>query len=136
MENLLGIRKTLQEKYSSTLLSSKSVDEAPLSKEELFIKKIEEAILDHLDDDNFSIHHLSRDITLSRSQTHRKIKALTGMSTANYIRHVRLHKAKELLITTTYSISEIAYQVGFKTPTYFSRAYKDLFDESPSATRN
>lgn len=134
MENLMEIRRTLQAKYSSSLLSSQKLEEV-LSKEEGFVKRLEEIILTHLDDESFSIHHLSRELTLSRSQAHRKIKALTGMSTAIYIRHVRLQKAKELLLFTGLPISEIAYQVGFRTLPYFSQAFKETFGESPSATR-
>ncbi len=105
MENLMEIRRTLQTKYSSSLLSSQVLEEA-LSKEEVFVKRLEEVILANLDDEKFSIHHLSRELTLSRSQAHRKVKALTGMSTAVYIRNVRLQKAKELLISTELPISE------------------------------
>ncbi len=102
---------------------------------EVLVKRLENVILANLDDVKFSIHHLSRELALSRSQAHRKVKALTGMSTAVYIRNVRLQKAKELLISTELPISEIAYQVGFRTLPYFSQAFKDAFGESPSATR-
>jgi AraC-like DNA-binding protein len=78
---------------------------------------------------------MARELHLSRSQVHRKIKALTGMSPAIYIRHIRVQKAKELLASTQLSISEIAYQVGFKSPVYFSQVFKKTFGESPNATR-
>jgi AraC-like DNA-binding protein len=78
---------------------------------------------------------LARALNLSRSQVNRKIQALAGMSTSIYIRHIRLQKAKELLLSNELSISEIAYQVGFKSPVYFSQAFKETFGESPSATR-
>ena len=88
-----------------------------------------------IEEEDFSIHELARELHLSRSQMHRKIKALTGMSAAIYIRHIRLQKAKELLASTQLSISEIAYQVGFKTPLYFSQVFKETFGESPNSTR-
>jgi AraC-like DNA-binding protein len=88
-----------------------------------------------LDDEQFSIHDLAKKLHLSRSQVHRKIKALTGMSTSIYIRHIRLHKAKELLASSDLSIAEIAYEVGFNTPVYFSQVFKETFGKSPNATR-
>lgn len=134
LEKLILIRKTLQKKYSSMLLSSQ-VETSNATKEDAFILKTEKIILEHLDQEDFSIHNLARELHLSRSQLHRKIKALTNMSTSIYVRHVRLRKAIELLNTTSLSISEIAYQVGFKSPVYFSQVFKETFGESPSTTR-
>ncbi|MCB9267821.1 MAG: response regulator [Lewinellaceae bacterium] len=135
LEKLREVRSKLQKKYSSTLISRQAENDAPRDKEDLFIQKIESIILGNLDNEEFSAHKLSRELHLSRSQAHRKIKALTGMSTAIYIRHIRLQKARELLSSTDLTISEIAYQAGFKTPVYFSQSYKEVFGESPSATR-
>ncbi len=135
LNKLLEIRKTLQKKYSSTLISSQAHNTVPENKEDSFIEKTEKIILSHLDDESFSIHDLARELHLSRSQVYRKIKALTGMSAAIYIRHIRLQKAKELLGSSELSIAEIAYRVGFKTPVYFSQAFKETFGESPNATR-
>lgn len=135
LNKLLEIRKTLQKKYSSTLISSQTHNYVLENKEDSFIEKTEKIILSHLEEEDFSIHELARELHLSRSQVHRKIKALTGMSAAIYIRHLRLQIAKGLLTSTQLSISEIAYQVGFKTPVYFSQVFKETFGESPNATR-
>ena len=134
LNKLLEIRQTLQKKYSSLLISSQP-GEAIENKEDTYIEKVEKIILSNLEEEEFSIHELARELHLSRSQVHRKIKALTGMSTAIYIRHIRLQKAKELLGSSESSIAEIAYQVGFKTPVYFSQVFKETFGESPNATR-
>ncbi|WP_238750914.1 7TM diverse intracellular signaling domain-containing protein [Neolewinella maritima] len=134
LHKLLEIRQTLQQKYSSTLISHQAV-EATDNKEDTYVAKVEQIVLHHLEDEAFSIHDLARALHLSRSQMHRKLKALTGMSPAIYIRHVRLQQAKILLSVTDLSISEIAYRVGFKTPVYFSQVFKETFGESPSATR-
>jgi YesN/AraC family two-component response regulator len=135
LTKLLEIRKTLQKKYSSNLISSQTYDIPIETKADSFIEKTEIIVLSHLEDEAFSIHEMARELHLSRSQVHRKIKARTGMSPAIYIRHIRLQKAKELLASTQLSISEIAYQVGFKTPVYFSQVFKKTFGESPNATR-
>ena len=134
LNNLLEIRRKLQQKYSSALLSNQA-GETFENKEDSFIAKVENVVLAHLEDEDFSINDLASELHLSRSQVHRKIKALTGMSTSIYIRHIRLQKAKELLKSSELSISEIAYQVGFKTPVYFSQVFKKTFGESPNATR-
>lgn len=135
LNKLMEIRKTLQEKYSSSLLNSQSLPKGKQTPVDEFMKKIEDAIIQGFQDEEFSVNELAEVVHLSRSHVHRKIKALTGMSTAIYIRKVRLKKAKELLETTSSSISEIAYQVGFKSPVYFSQVFKETFGESPRKLR-
>ena len=75
-------------------------------------------------------------MTLSRTQLHRKLKALTGRSTAQYIRIRRLQKAKSLLQNTNLPIGDIADQVGYKDFSHFSRSFSQLFNQTPSETRN
>lgn len=135
LNKLMEIRKTLQEKYSSSLLNSQSLPKGKQTPVDEFMKKIEDAIIQGFQDEKFSVNELAAVVHLSRSHVHRKIKVLTGMSTAIYIRKVRLQKAKELLETTSFSISEIAYQVGFKSPVYFSQVFKETFGESPRKLR-
>ncbi len=101
-----------------------------------FLGKADGAILEHLEDEDFSVNHLADAICLSRSQVHRKIKAITGYSTSIYIRMKRLQKAKELLTVEDLTISEIAYRVGFKSPVYFSQIFRKTFGESPTESRN
>lgn len=72
---------------------------------------------------------------LHESQFHRKIKALTGKSTSIYLRMIRLREAQKLLVNPGYTISEIAYQVGFRSAVYFSRVDKETFGVSPSERR-
>lgn len=134
--NLLEVRHTLQIKYSASLISSQLSSNRDLNPDEIFLKNVESIILANLDNENFSTDELARQLHLSRSQVYRKIKALTDMSNAVYVRHVRLQKAQELLRNTNMNISEIAYAVGFKTPVYFSQVFKDHFGVCPSATRN
>lgn len=76
---------------------------------------------------------LSIELGLSESQLYRKLKATSGKSTALFIRSIKIQKGKELLQTTDKTISEIAYEVGFNDPSYFSRAFKEEFGLPPSA---
>ncbi|MDE6860038.1 MAG: substrate-binding domain-containing protein [Duncaniella sp.] len=72
---------------------------------------------------------------LGRSQFYRKIKALTNYTPVELVRNLRLKRSRDLLITTQKSISEIAYEVGFSTPAYFTRCYKEAYGETPSELR-
>ena len=136
LDKLMEVRKTLQKKYSNTLIGVQHEEQTFISKEDTFIGKVEDIILLNMINEDFSINDLAQELFLSRSQVHRKIKALTGMSTSIYIRSVRLQKAKKLLSSKELSISEIAYQCGFKSPAYFSQVFKDSFGTPPSAARN
>lgn len=135
LNKLMEVRATLQQKYSSSLLNSQSSPKEENTPVDDFMKKIEKAIIQGFQNEKFSVHELAEVVHLSRSHVHRKIKALTGMSTAIYIRQVRLKKSKELLMTTDLAVSEIAYQVGFKSPVYFSQVFKETFGESPRKLR-
>ena len=103
---------------------------------ESFLDKVNELILENLEDSNFSVHQLSEALSLSRMQVHRKIKSATNLTTTHYIRSQRLAKAKILLENKNYSISEIAYKMGFANLSYFSRCFQESFGESPSEYRN
>ena len=72
---------------------------------------------------------------LGRSQFYRKIKALTNYSPVELLRNLRLKRSRDLLTTTRKSISEIAYEVGFSTPAYFTKCYKEVFSETPTELR-
>ena len=78
---------------------------------------------------------ISRELNLSESQLYRKLKAITDASTAVFIRKVRLQKAKTLLQNSEFTVSEVAYQTGFNSPGWFSRAFKEEFGYSPNETR-
>ena len=99
-------------------------------------KKYTKVIIDNVDDENFTIPYLCRALTMSRSQLHNKLKALTGKSTSIYVRSIRLNKAKELLLSTDLTISEIAYEVGFKDSNYFSRCFNEEYGHTPTHVRN
>ena len=129
LNKLMEIRQTLQKKYSNGLISNKKQNGNAENKMNSFIEQTQKLILQHLEEDDFSANELAHYLHLSRSQVHRKIKALTGMSTSIYIRIVRLEKAKELLKSKELTISEIAYSVGFKSPFIFRSNIKRLMEK-------
>jgi len=133
LQNLLDLRKKLHLRYTKFSIPATDNDPA-LVIEDAFITKVREAIEEHIDDTEFGIPQLCRAVRMSRSQLHNKLKALTGLSTSIYSRKIRLTKAKHLLETTDLNVSEVAYDVGFKDPRYFSRLFNDEFGMPPSKT--
>ena len=96
------------------------------------VKSLMEA---HFDDESFDVQQLSDNLHISRTQLYRKIKALTGHSASELLRSLRLNRARELLLHTDFNISEIGYEVGYRDPAYFSRAFTHEFGISPSLLR-
>ncbi|MCP3932741.1 MAG: response regulator transcription factor [Bacteroidetes bacterium] len=134
LQKLVEIHKTLQKKYASSI-PKKSLSNAQISIEEMFLVKARQVVENHFQTEDFNIHQFCRQLNMSRTQVHRKVKALTGRSTSAFIRTIRLQKAKELVQNSELTISEIAYEVGFRDPNYFSRTYLEEFGEQPSETR-
>ncbi|MCH5318945.1 MAG: substrate-binding domain-containing protein [Paramuribaculum sp.] len=97
-----------------------------------FISRVKEK----MSDPDLNVDALASDMGLGRSQLYRKIKALTNCSPVEIIRDLRLKKARELLTATDMTISEIAYQVGFSTPAYFTRCYREVYNETPTDLRD
>ena len=137
LRNLIEMRKQLQEKYSkgSSFWNNRPEASGKASPEDAFLTKVNQLVEENIGDEDFGILQLCKGMAMSRSQIHRKIKALTNLSTSIYIRTLRLYKAKELLQTTDLNISEIAYEVGFKDPNYFTHVFVEEFEITPSATR-
>ncbi len=134
LEQLVALRKALKKRYTGEDLIEKRGN--ALEKiEDTFISKVNKVILDHLDDKDFDSAKLCQALLISNTQLYRKLKALTGESIAVYIRSVRLHQAKQLLVESDLNISEIAYQVGFKDLSYFSKCFIKKFEISPQNFR-
>jgi signal transduction histidine kinase/CheY-like chemotaxis protein/AraC-like DNA-binding protein len=130
LDKLFELRKKLQARYSSL-----GPETAPENKEDEFVQKVRQSVLENISDETYGIAQLCRAVALSRAQLHNKLKALTGQSTSHFVRSIRLHKAKELLESSDLNISEVGYEVGFKNPAHFSSAYFDQFGLPPSKTR-
>lgn len=135
LEKLLALRKALQKKYLEELTNKYGFHPIEDQPRDPFIEKAEQAILANLSQEDFSVNALADILCLSRSQVNRKIKATTGLSTSLFIRHIRLLEARQLLKSSDLSVSEILYQVGFKSPAYFSQVYKNQFGRNPSDER-
>lgn len=133
LNNLLELRKKLQAKYGTINLHTPTPAGGPEPDlEDAFVAKVKSAILEHLSDADFNVEALCRDLAMSRPQLHRKLTALTGMNSTQYIRSLRLSRAKELLLLREMNVSEVAFAVGFDDPKYFSRVFIEEFGVAPS----
>lgn len=110
-----------------------SVAEEAMSQERdnTFVTRLLAVIDAHLGDSELDIDMLSREMCISRTQLFRKTKAATGKAAIDIIRERRLSKARELLQTTDYTIQQVAYEVGFTSPSYFTKCYKKQYGEQP-----
>ncbi len=137
LKKSVELRRRLISYFSKmpNLSSGETAPELDIEIEDAFLKKARAAVEKDFADEDFDIHRLCRALTMSRAQLHRKLTALTGMSATHFIRSIRLDRAKELLQTTNLTISEVAYEVGFRDPNYFSRTFTEEFGTPPSETR-
>ena len=101
-----------------------------------FIKKLTQIIENNLGDDHFGVNDLSNEIGISHSQIHRRLKEIKNQSISQFIKELRLLKAQELLQQKDLTISEIAYNVGFSSPSYFNKCYHEFFGLPPGEYKN
>ncbi|MCU0370905.1 MAG: ATP-binding protein, partial [Bacteroidales bacterium] len=133
IKNLIAQRKRMQEKFSK--LESYSVSQLvkmPDSMDRKFLIKVGEIIERHISEEEFNIDQFCSELAMSRTQLHRKITALTGKSATLYIRSVKLAKARQMIAEKTGTISEIAYSLGFSSPAYFTRCFREEYGYPPS----
>lgn len=132
LEKLNQLRKDLRNKYSQIeLLAEPKLEPVEYS----FLNRINDVIDQNIDNEQFSVEELADQLFISRMQLHRKLKAITDKSASHYIRAFRLIKAKPLLHDLSRSISEIAFEVGFSDPNYFSKSFLKEFGINPSDYR-
>ncbi len=97
-----------------------------------FVEKFKALIEAKMGDSNLNVEDLGKDMGLSRVQLYRKIKSLTNYSPNELLRIARLKKAASLLASSDMTVAEIGYEVGFSSPSYFTKCYREQFGESPT----
>ena len=140
LDNLLENRKKLQQRFANITVVSEPINTNKTTNDEFkiedaYLQKVVRIVSENLSDQGFGIAHLCRALGMGRSQVHNKIKALTGKSTSLFIRSIRLQKARQLLQTTDMNVSEVAYEVGFKYPSHFTKFYSEEFNELPKEVK-
>jgi len=142
IDNLLHSRHQLRDLWSKNQVEpgAARLEEATPAAggdqiEDEFISRFKKVVEEHMDDSNASVEELAAMMGLSRVQLYRKVKALTGNTPVDLLRKARLSRARELLTNTQLTVSEIAYQVGFASPSYFTKCYKDEYGVVPGEDR-
>lgn len=108
---------------------------AVTSLDNAFLQKAQAVAERRMEDENFSVEELARTMAMSRMQFHRKLTALTNQSASEFIRYLRLHRAKQMLERDGGNVSEVAYSVGFGSPAHFAKCFKEQFGLVPSEVR-
>ena len=135
IEKLIDGRQVLKQKYSDPY-NSTAIPEKPHSLNEIFFQKIFKNLEKNYHNEEYGISGLCNDMGISRAQLHRKLIALTNKSASDFIRYYRIKKASEMMMNQDLSVSEIAYQVGFKDPNYFTKSFVKEIGMTPSEFRS
>jgi signal transduction histidine kinase/DNA-binding response OmpR family regulator len=130
--NLIAQRKRLREHFSRKILL-KSQQWDGLNADELFLQKLVSLVEARLSDTDFTVEDIQKELGISRMQLHRKLKALTDKSATEFVRAIRLRIAAEKLQAGHDNVSQVAYQVGFNSLSYFTKCFKEEFGVIPSA---
>jgi len=131
IRNLLAQQELLQKRFQKQI-EVNPAEVTITSVDEKFLKQAMEVVEKNMDNIEFSVEDFSRDMFMNRATLYRKIVSLTGEAPADFIRLIRLKRGAQLLAKSGMSIAEIAYEVGFKDPKYFSKAFKEEFKVLPS----
>ena len=145
--NLLASRRQLRQLFNSRegmgLSASAAINSATpappevkvTTQDRLFIDQLKEAVMGSMANPNLKMDELGEQLGISRVQLYRKVKTLTGLSPVELLRQMRLQRALTLLNSTTKTVAEIAFDVGFNSPSYFSNCFKKQFGKLPMEMR-
>lgn len=138
VENLLQQRTHLRQLFAKETVDGKETDEIDKldNRDKAFVKQLHEVIKKNLGNSDFGVEDVGAEIGLSRVQLYRKVKAITGSSVVDLLRKARLAKARRLLEANSMNISEVAYEVGFSSPSYFTKCFKDEYGMLPGDVTN
>ena len=131
IQNMMRTRRRMLERYSKSLevepekITFNAMDEALLKRAVAIVEK-------NMDNIEFSTDEFAREMNMSRSNLHLKLKAITGESTIDFIRKIRFNEAAKLLKDGRYTIAEVSTMVGFNTPSYFATSFKKYFGCLPT----
>ena len=131
--NLIAQRKRLQEYFGD---SNMLVKEDICSMDKDFVSRFKACVEREISNSDLNVEDIGRELGMSRVQLYRKMKSLTNYSPNELIRITRLKKAHSMLSALDKTVAEVAYDVGFSSPSYFAKCYKDYFGESPTANRS
>jgi signal transduction histidine kinase/DNA-binding response OmpR family regulator len=132
LKQLVLTRRRIQRYYSQTEnYQSANLETAVLNHDDSFLNRLNAVVIENMSNPEFGVNELTLNNNMNAIQIYRKLKALTGKTPSLFIRSIRLEKSKELLSSTDMTVSEVAYAVGFKDPSYFSRVFLKEYKKSP-----
>jgi signal transduction histidine kinase/ligand-binding sensor domain-containing protein/DNA-binding response OmpR family regulator len=132
IEKLIELRRKMKERFSKSIFMD--AQEVTLtSMDERLLQKAIDYVRTNIENPDLSVELMSRELGMSRTHLHRKLKALTGQSPVEFIKMIRMKQAAYLLTTGKLSVSEVGYRVGYNTPSYFSSSFNAHFGMSPTA---
>ena len=131
LSQLLTSRQLLFNKYFSAIVDN-DIETNTTSLDKDFIEKVLNYINENINDPNLGVESLAYQLNLSRSQFYRKIKTLTGQTANQFLRNIRLQRAKQILEKGHNNISDVCYQVGFSSPSYFTKCFRNHFGILPT----
>lgn len=133
IDNLVDNVRRLRGKFSGAQKQQDKIDQVEVkSNNDALMERVMKCINEHLDDPDFNVEKLTEDVGISRAQLHRKMKEITGISTGEFIRNLRLEQAERLIKEGRINITQIAYAVGFNNQTHFSTVFKKHFGMTPT----
>jgi len=131
IKNLIATREKLREKFAGQL-NLNPTELSVTSADEKFLNRVKEVVEKNLPNPDFNVEDFSGKVGMSRMTLHRKLKAVTGLSAKELIQEMRLRRAAQLLEKNIGTIAEVAYEVGFKEPSYFTKCFQKRFNVLPS----
>ncbi|APW31683.1 AraC family transcriptional regulator [Prevotella intermedia ATCC 25611 = DSM 20706] len=131
IKNLITNRKLMKIVFGNDA-QQEPMEAVAQSAESQFVEKFRTIIQGNLGNSDLNVETISHEMGISRAQLYRKIKSITGISPNDIIREARLRRADRLLETTDKSVSEIAYEAGFSSPSYFTKCYREFFGRTPN----
>lgn len=131
IKNLITNRKLMKIVFGNDA-QQEPMEAVVQSAESQFVEKFRTIIQGNLGNSDLNVETISHEMGISRAQLYRKIKSITGISPNDIIREARMKRADRLLETTDKSVSEIAYEVGFSSPSYFTKCYREFFGRTPN----
>lgn len=136
IKNLIEQRRTLRELYSNREVSVEPKRITVTSIDQKFLGQVLELLEDNFSDSDFGVPQMQDALAMSKTQLHRKSKALTNEAPGELLRNFRLKRAAQLLAQKGDSVTQIAYSVGFNNLSYFAKCFKELYGVSPSSYQN
>ena len=131
IKNLIELRRKLRERFSKELIRIEPGEITVTPVDEKFLKRAMAIVEEKMADETFSVEIFAEEIGMSRAQLHRKLKSITDQSPSEFIRILRLKRAAQLLRQQSGNITEIAYDVGFSSLSYFSKRFQEQFGLLP-----